>query len=93
MSHSITSLFADWVRNKPTAESYDYFRHAGCAFAQFLFDAGVSAEPSVYPHGWHDMAGGNRGSIPEAVEAALTSMPHTFGGLAARLASRLGRAL
>jgi hypothetical protein len=87
---TLKQQFIHWLETKPADEEYDYCSNNGCAFAQFLIDAGYSKSPMVADE-WDDNEG-NAHPLPAGLDEALNycdfELPncgHTFGALRSRL--------
>jgi len=83
MAKSLQQQFADWVARQPAEREYDYGDICGCAFHEFLVDAGFPVE-TVGGDNWKNQSGVLH-RLPEALATALVKKPWTFGGLADRL--------
>lgn len=84
---SIDHMFRDWVGKQPADAEYDYRAVCGCAFATFLKDTGICADPIVGGFQWVDRKHFDDGAHPlrDELRLALRTHPRTYGALAARL--------
>jgi hypothetical protein len=89
---SFDQQVADWARNKPADEAYDYHQPCGCALHTFLTESGYPVH-RVYAYHWRDLSGANHWFWDHGrqdhskLSAALADTPWTFGALAERLSS------
>jgi len=55
--------FLAWAKTKPADEAFEYMNNTNCAFAQFLRDTGVCADPIVGGTDWWPRGRMTTGSV------------------------------
>lgn len=88
---SLTHQFLAWCRSKPADEEFVYGDIYNCAFAQFLKESGICADPRVGGTYWSDRSIKNAPNheLPKKLCVALLTPPFAFGSLAERVERQL----